>query len=53
MEDERLPVFAGYFEKAMEELRQQQAKADYHKGSLLLKRRTYGKPKSQVYYYKS
>ena len=53
MEDERLPIFVAYFEKAIEELRQQQAKAEYHKGSLILKRRTYGKPKSQVYYYKS
>ena len=53
MEDQRIPLFVQYFEKAMEELRMQQARADYHKGSLILKRRTYGKPKSQNYYYKS
>ena len=53
MEDQRIPLFVQYFEKAMEELRMQQAKAEYHKGSLILKRRTYGKPKSLNYYYKS
>ncbi len=53
MEDDRISLFVQYFEKAIEEMRMQQAKADYHKGSLILKRRTYGKPKSQNYYYKS
>lgn len=42
MEDERVPLFSQQFEKALEEMRMQQEKAEFAKGSLMQRRRTYG-----------
>jgi hypothetical protein len=42
MEDERIQFFAGQFEKALEELRIQQQNGAFGKGSLLIRKRTYG-----------
>jgi len=43
MEDERVPLFTAQFEKALEEMRLEQEKAEFSKGSLMQRRRTYGK----------
>jgi hypothetical protein len=51
MEDERVPLFHEYFEKSLEEMRQEQEKAEFGKGSLIPRRRTYGKPKKHIYYW--
>lgn len=53
MEDERIQFFAGQFEKALEELRIQQQQGAFGKGSLLVRKRTYGGRNKQNYYYKS
>ncbi len=50
MEDERVPLFAQQFEKALEEMRMQQEKAEFAKGSLMPRRRTYGRSKKNIYY---
>ena len=42
MEDERIPMFTQQFEKALEEMRLEQEKAAFGKGSLMMRRRTYG-----------
>ena len=52
MEDERIPLFQGLFDKALEEVRMQQERASFGKGSLLPRRRTYGKVNKQTYYFK-
>tara|TARA_B000000609_G_C24161900_1_gene344274 strand:- start:137 stop:784 length:648 start_codon:yes stop_codon:yes gene_type:complete len=53
MEDERIQFFAGQFEKALEELRIQQQQGAFGKGSLLVRKRTYGGKTKPQYYYKS
>ncbi len=50
MEDERIPLFSGQFEKALEEIRLEQEKASFGKGSLMQRRKTYGKVKKNIYY---
>ena len=50
MEDERVPLFTAQFEKALEEMRMQQEKAEFAKGSLMQRRRTYGRTKKNIYY---
>jgi len=51
MEDERIPMFTQQFEKALEEMRLEQEKAAFGKGSLMMRRRTYGKRQKKNYYY--
>ena len=51
MEDERIPMFTQQFEKALEERRLEQEKASFGKGSLMMRRRTYGKKQKRNYYY--
>ena len=51
MEDERIPMFTQQFEKALEEMRLEQEKAAFGKGSLMMRRRTYGKKQKKNYYY--
>lgn len=51
MEDERAPLFNAQFEKSLEELRLQQERAEFAKGSLIPRRRTYGKARKNVYYW--
>jgi len=51
MEDERVPLFTGQFEKALEEMRLEQEKAEFGKGSLIQRRRTYGKARKNVYHF--
>ena len=51
MEDERIPMFTKQFEKALEEMRLEQEKAAFGKGSLMMRRRTYGKKQKKNYYY--
>ncbi len=43
MEDDRIPMFTQQFEKALEEMRLEEEKAAFGKGSLMMRRRTYGK----------
>jgi len=50
MEDERVPLFERYFERAIKELEDQEEKKQFGKGSLLPRRRTYGKRKKNIYY---
>lgn len=50
MEDERVPLFTAQFEKALEEMKMQQEKSDFAKGSLMQRRRTYGKSGKRTYY---
>ena len=50
MEDERVPLFERYFERAIKELEDQEEKKQFGKGSLLQRRRTYGKRKKNIYY---
>ena len=52
MEDDRVAMFTALFEKALEEIRLAQEKAEFAKGSLIMRRRTYGKPKKNIYYMK-
>ena len=51
MEDERVPLFTAQFEKALEEMRLEQEKAEFGKGSLIQRRRTYGKSGKKIYYW--
>ena len=51
MEDERVPLFTAQFEKALEEMRLEQEKAEFGKGSLIQRRRTYGKSGKKMYYW--
>ena len=51
MEDERVPLFSAQFEKALEEMRLEQEKAEFGKGSLIQRRRTYGKARKNVYHF--
>jgi hypothetical protein len=51
MEDERVPLFTTQFEKALEEMRLEQEKAEFGKGSLMQRRRTYGKAGRNIYYW--
>lgn len=53
MDDDRAVLFSRQFEKALEELRLQQERASYGKGSLIPRRRTYGRSQKQNYYYKN
>jgi hypothetical protein len=53
MEDERIPLFTTQFEKALEEIRLQQEKAEFGKGSLMQRRKTYGKAGKNIYYMKN
>ena len=50
MEDERIPMFTAQFEKALEEMRMEQEKSAFGKGSLMQRRRTYGRPHKKNYY---
>jgi hypothetical protein len=51
MEDDRIPMFTQQFEKALEEMRLAQEKSAFGKGSLLMRRRTYGSRQKRNYYY--
>ena len=51
MEDERAPLFNAQFEKSLEELRMQQERAEFSKGSLIPRRRSYGKARKNIYYW--
>ena len=51
MEDERIPLFTNQFEKALEEIRLEQEKAAFGKGSLMQRRKTYGKAGKRTYYW--
>jgi|TARA_R100000005_G_C4941099_1_gene165570 hypothetical protein len=50
MEDDRAARFSALFEKALEEIRLQEESKEFSKGSLLPRRRTYGKAKKNVYF---
>lgn len=52
MEDDRVAMFSALFEKALEEIKMEQEKAEFGKGSLMQRRRTYGKAKRNVYHMK-
>lgn len=51
MEDDRVALFTQQFDKALEQLRLAQEKAEFGKGSLVNRRRTYGRAKKNIYYY--
>jgi len=51
MEDDRVALFTQQFEKALEEMRLEQEKAEFGKGSLIQRRRTYGKSGKKIYYW--
>ena len=51
MEDDRVALFTQQFEKALEEMRLEQEKAEFGKGSLIQRRRTYGKSGKKMYYW--
>jgi len=53
MEDERVPMFTAQFESALEEMRMQQERAAFGEGSLIQRRRTYGKPQTTTYFMKN
>ena len=53
MEDDRAALFSSQFEKALEEMRMEQEKAEFGKGSLMQRRRTYGKPGKSIYVWKN
>lgn len=53
MEDDRIQMFTNQFEKALEEMRLEQEKSAFGKGSLMQRRRTYGKTNKRSYYYSS
>ena len=53
MEDERVNKFSQLFEKALEEMRMEQERAEFGKGSLIPRRRTYGKAHKTTYHFKS
>ena len=52
MEDDRVAMFSTLFEKALEEIKMEQEKAEFGKGSLMQRRKTYGKTQRKVYYMK-
>tara|TARA_B100001059_G_scaffold212780_1_gene228083 strand:- start:1371 stop:2015 length:645 start_codon:yes stop_codon:yes gene_type:complete len=52
MEDDRVAMFSALFEKALEEIKMEQEKAEFGKGSLMQRRKTYGKSKRNVYHMK-
>jgi hypothetical protein len=47
----QVPLFTAQFEKALEEMRMEQEKAEFGKGSLMQRRRTYGKSGKNIYYW--
>jgi Sec7-like guanine-nucleotide exchange factor len=51
MEDDRVALFTQQFEKALEEMRMEQEKAEFGKGSLIQRRRTYGKAGKNINYW--
>jgi len=51
MEDDRIAMFTQQFEKALEEMRLAQEKAAFGKGSLIMRRKTYGTKQKRNYYY--
>ena len=51
MEDDRVALFTQQFEKALEEMRLEQEKAEFGKGSLIQRRRTYGKAGKNINYW--
>jgi Sec7-like guanine-nucleotide exchange factor len=51
MEDDRVALFTQQFEKALEEMRIEQEKAEFGKGSLIQRRRTYGKAGKNINYW--
>tara|TARA_B100000212_G_scaffold282123_1_gene222192 strand:+ start:65 stop:712 length:648 start_codon:yes stop_codon:yes gene_type:complete len=53
MEDERVRMFQALFDKALEEVRLQQERASFGVGSLIPRRKKYGKAKKQTYYFKN
>ena len=53
MEDDRVALFTQQFEKALEEMRLEQEKAEFGKGSLMQRRRTYGKAGRNTYVWKN
>ena len=53
MEDDRVNLFNDLFEKALEEIRMDDYRSQYAKGSLMQRRKTYGKAKKNVYYMKN
>ncbi len=53
MEDDRVALFTSQFEKALEEMRMEQEKAEFGKGSLMQRRRTYGKSGRNTYIWKN
>ena len=53
MEDDRVALFTSQFEKALEEMRMEQEKAEFGKGSLMQRRKTYGKPGKNTYIWKN
>ena len=53
MEDERVGMFQTLFDKALEEVRLQQERASFGVGSLIPRRKKYGKAKKQTYYFKN
>ena len=53
MEDDRVALFTSQFEKALEEMRMEQEKAEFGKGSLMQRRRTYGKAGRNTYIFKN
>ena len=53
MEDERIGMFQTLFDKALEEVMLQQERASFGVGSLIPRRKKYGKAKKQTYYFKN
>ena len=53
MEDDRVALFTSQFEKALEEMRMEQEKAEFAKGSLIQRRRTYGNVGKNTYNFKN
>lgn len=53
MEDKRVRMFQTLFDKALEEVRLQQERASFGVGSLIPRRKKYGKAKKQTYYFKN
>ena len=53
MEDERVGMFQTLFDKALEEVRLQHDRASCGVGSLIPRRKKYGKAKKQTYYFKN
>lgn len=51
MDDARASGFTSLFDKALEEMRMEQERAAFGKGSLIPRRRTYGRTKKQVVYW--